>query len=423
MKKTYLDQNVYDAALERLRAVFDEFGRAVTVSFSGGKDSTVLLHMALLVAEEKNLLPLKTLFIDLEGQYSETIRHVCEMMDDPRVDGTWICLPLNLRNAVSHFQPHWACWDEAERENWVRPLPDHPSVISDVNHFPFFRHRMEFEEFVPEYEMWLAKQMGVEKLCCLVGIRSDESLNRFRTIVRENVGRYSDGGGNDWKWSSMKQGKGAKNTPKKAQNDPSIVNAYPLYDWRVEDIWIALGRNKWAYNRLYDWMYLHGTSLHDMRICQPYGDDQRVGLDQFHAIEPETWHRILQRVLGVNSGALYARQKFMGYGRGYGLPEGHTWKSYTKLLLNSLPPDVAAHYREKFLGFMLWWKNHRRSRGYKGIFDAGIKNPQTGKNIPSWQRMAECILKNDYWCHSLKFGQTKRIHEKQQALREKYRDL
>lgn len=417
MPKTYLDINVYDAALARLRAVFSEFD-AVTVSFSGGKDSTVLLHLALEVATEMDKLPIHVMFIDLEGQYAETIRHIETMMDDPRVDGSWICLPLNLRNAVSHFQPHWACWDEAEHARWVRPLPTHPSVINNPDRFPFFHYRMEFEEFVPAYEEWLAQELNVAKLAVLVGIRSDESLNRYRTVKRDNVARFTLADGSQPKWTTVKSG------PTKTRPDkPLVVNAYPIFDWHVEDIWTAIGKNSWEYNRLYDWMYLHGTTLHDMRICQPYGDDQRVGLDQFATIEPQTWARIIDRVLGANSGALYARQKIMGYGRGYGLPDGHTWKSYTRLLLASLPPDVAAHYREKFLTFMLWWKNHRRAYGVAGMFDAGIKNPQTGKNIPSWQRLAECILKNDYWCHSLKFGQTKNIHLKQTALKEKYREI
>jgi predicted phosphoadenosine phosphosulfate sulfurtransferase len=72
---------------------------------------------------------------------------------------------------------------------------------------------------------------------------------------------------------------------------------------------------------------------------------------------------------------------------------------------------------------MLWWKNHRRSRGYPGMFDAGIKNPTTGKNLPSWQRMALCILDHDYLCSSLKFAQVKQQAEKVDALKARYRDL
>lgn len=405
--KIYLDVDVYTAARARIRTVYEAFGRNVSVAFSGGKDSTVLLHLAIEVATEMGLLPVRAMFIDLEGQYEATIAHVTEMFDDPRVAGTWICAHLNLRNAVSFSQPHWGCWDPSARERWVRPMPTHPTVVSDTSGWPFWFERMEFEEFVPAYEDWLAEQAG-ERLAVLVGIRSDESLNRFRTFKRDNIGRW-----NGHKWTTEKS--------------DHVVNCYPIYDWGTEDIWTYVGRSGCRYNRLYDYMWLQGTGIHDQRICQPYGDDQRVSLDMFHEIEPETWERVLNRVEGVNSGALYARSGFLGYRGGMGLPDGlkghpRGWKVYTKLLLAGLPPDVAAQYREKFLVFMKWWRKNLKRCGHRRFLDEGITGA-TGKRLPSWQRMALCILKNDYWCHSLTFSQTTRVHEKQKALRAKYADI
>lgn len=57
----YLENNVFDEALERIRFVFDNH-EDILVGFSGGKDSTVLFHLALIVAKEKNRLPLKVFF-------------------------------------------------------------------------------------------------------------------------------------------------------------------------------------------------------------------------------------------------------------------------------------------------------------------------------------------------------------------------
>jgi predicted phosphoadenosine phosphosulfate sulfurtransferase len=51
--KIYNKQNVYDAALERIRYIYDEFPNII-VAFSGGKDSTVILELSLIVAKEKN---------------------------------------------------------------------------------------------------------------------------------------------------------------------------------------------------------------------------------------------------------------------------------------------------------------------------------------------------------------------------------
>lgn len=410
--KKYLAKNVYEAALERINFVFDDFDK-VCVSFSGGKDSTVLLHLTLQVARERNRLPIYAMFLDLEGQYRSTIQHIEEMIETPDVVPFWICLPINLRNAVSVFDPHWCCWDPDKRDMWVRGIPSHPCVISDPSYFPFFKYRMEFEDFVPLFGDWLASD---QQLAVLVGIRADESLNRYRAIVKDRASRHK---GMGW-------------TFRRTMN---TVNCYPIYDWRTEDIWTFIGKNDLAYNKLYDHMYLAGKSIHEMRICQPYGDDQRKGLNQFHKIEPDTWHRIVQRVSGANFGNLYCGQKMLGYNRGLGLPPGHTWKSYTKLLLKTLPEKSRLHYRRKFAVFIWWW---RVRGGVRFIPDTSNREMEAGKKAPSWRRLAMCILKNDFWCKSLSFAMTKDLYTKYYqpiekraqrpgdsllAIKEKYRSL
>ena len=46
MVREYLKQNVYDALLERLDFIFREFDN-IYISFSGGKDSGLLLNLLL----------------------------------------------------------------------------------------------------------------------------------------------------------------------------------------------------------------------------------------------------------------------------------------------------------------------------------------------------------------------------------------
>ncbi|MEP1486788.1 MAG: DUF3440 domain-containing protein, partial [Algibacter sp.] len=74
-----------------------------------------------------------------------------------------------------------------------------------------------------------------------------------------------------------------------------MIFSYPIYDWRTEDIWRYVGKEKLKYNKLYDYFYLCGISIHKMRICQPYGDDQRQSLEYYHEIEPETWSKVVAR--------------------------------------------------------------------------------------------------------------------------------
>lgn len=67
--KYYSKENVYDAALSRIRYLFDEFDNVV-VGFSGGKDSTICLQLSLIVAEEllklKHITGFSKLFKDTE---------------------------------------------------------------------------------------------------------------------------------------------------------------------------------------------------------------------------------------------------------------------------------------------------------------------------------------------------------------------
>ena len=51
IKKKYLEQNVYEAFQERLHFLFNEFDN-VFVSFSGGKDSSLLLNLVLKFRKE-----------------------------------------------------------------------------------------------------------------------------------------------------------------------------------------------------------------------------------------------------------------------------------------------------------------------------------------------------------------------------------
>lgn len=77
MPKKYLEKNVLDATFERLEFVFDNFDN-IYFSVSGGKDSSVMVQLANMVAKKKNK-KFDVLYIDFEAQYKLTIKHVYEL--------------------------------------------------------------------------------------------------------------------------------------------------------------------------------------------------------------------------------------------------------------------------------------------------------------------------------------------------------
>ena len=232
-----------------------------------------MMHLACAEARRRGR-KIGVLYIDLEAQYTCTIDHVREMVAlyGDVIDLHWVALPLHLRNAVSMAEPYWICWDPEHEERWVRRPP--PEATTDPSRYPFYapprtrrdgtRTAQEFEEFVDLFSHWYADGQAT---ACLVGIRSDESLNRWRTIAKARKSRIEGK-----PWTTWKGG--------------HVVNVYPIYDWRTEDLWTFHGRTGLPHNPLYDLMYKAGLSIHQMRICQPYGDDQRRGLAMWHVIEP-----------------------------------------------------------------------------------------------------------------------------------------
>lgn len=382
MGKIRLGLNVLDAAKKRLEWTFDNFEK-IYLSFSAGKDSTVMLHLAIEEAIKRNK-KIGLLLVDLEGQYKLTMEHAEEMINQYKeyLEVYWICLPISLRNAVSVYEPQWICWDKDRKEDWIREVPT--NAITDESFFPFFKKGMEFEDFVPLFGEWYSQG---KETACLVGIRADESLNRFRTIASNSKIKKDD----------------KQYTTKVTDN---VFNVYPIYDWKTDDIWIYHAKNKnKRYNELYELMNKAGLSIHNARICQPYGDDQRRGLWLFHLIEPNTWAKIVSRVSGANSGALYIQDN--GNINGYNKitkPDNHTWKSFAELLIESMPPKTKDHYKIKIGTFIKWWKD----RGYEnGIPDEAELSLEMAKKVPSWRRVCKSLLRNDYWMKGLSFTQHK----------------
>lgn len=382
--KKPLPKNVLTAAKERVSYTFDNFEK-IMISFSGGKDSSVMFHLVMDEAIARGR-KVGVLLIDLEAQYKKTMEHAERMFDKYKdyIDLHWICLPIKLRNAVSSYQPVWQAWDESAKDIWVRDMPKHSGVINIDNcPYDFFVPNLEFEEFIVMFADWYA---AGQPLATFVGIRCDESLNRFRTIAMAEKETH---GGN--RWTTRVVG--------------DVYNVYPIYDWKTKDIWVYHHKTGMDHNEIYDLMHQAGVPLSQQRLCQPYGDDQRRGLWLYHILESESWYRVVSRVNGANSGSLYINEtgNMTGYNK-ITLPPGHTYKSFCNLLLSTLPEVSREHYIERFRSHISGWKK----RGYLGdIPDFAPRELENKHWVPSWRRLCKVLLRNDWWCKGLGMTQPK----------------
>lgn len=432
MKNYNQDKSVYQASVERIKFIFDNFER-IYISFSGGKDSGVMLNLVLQYIKQNNIdRKVGVMIMDNEANYKLSTKFMLEIIDEniEYLDVYWCCLPISLPCTVSSFLTDWQCWGNNDRHKWIQQMPERDYIVNYQNHkFDFFRENMNYDEFWDKFGEWYSQGKST---ACLIGIRADESLNRFRAIANEE--------------KIMLQGQ--KWTKKNGKN---VFNCYPIYDWRTSDIWVANAKFGWNYNELYDLFYMAGVPVAKMRVASPFMSESKSSLNMYRVIDPDIWVNLCTRVHGANFVATYGKQ--ISY-HSFKLPEGHTWKSFTKFLLNTLPNDIAENFRRRFVQSLKYWGRTGRGlpeRIIKELQENNIEFKTNGntahgsktkqrviiKSCPdhldmlschnsdvlSWKRFAITILKNDHTCKYLGLAPTKDQAERQKQIMEKYKNL
>lgn len=422
--------NVYDAVQERLKLVFDNFDY-VYVSFSGGKDSGVLLNLC--VEYIRRHLPgrkLGVLHLDYEAQYAQTTEYVGRRLaeDADILEVYHCCVPFKVPTCTSMFQSYWRPWEASKKEIWVRDMPENCYTSDD---FGFFSDELWDYDFQQLFAQWLRRRKRSRRICCLVGIRTQESYNRWRTIHSDKNYRHFG----SVKWTHM--------------IDRNVCNAYPIYDWKTSDIWIANGKFHWHYNRLYDLYYQAGIPLGRQRVASPFISQALSTLAVYKVIDPDTWGRMVSRVNGVNFAGIYGNTLAMGW-KSIKCPAGFSWKQYMEFLLGTLPEETAENYREKLRVSIRFWRERGGCLSEETIQKLRERNVpiSVGKasayrtdklpvrmeylddidipefrEIPTYKRMCICIMKNDHACKYMGFTLTKKEQQLREKVMKEYRSL
>ena len=416
--------------------IFREFDN-IYISFSGGKDSGLLLNLTL--DYRNKYYPDRKIGLfhqDFEAQYtvtSEYVERTFERVKD-QVEPYWVCLPMATRTALSSYEMFWYPWDDTKKESWVRAMPQKEYVVHlDNNPITTYRYRMHQEDLARQFGRWYKMGHGNKKTVCLLGMRAAESLQRYSGFLNKKYG-YKD---ECWITQQFKD----------------VWCASPLFDWSSKDVWHANYLFGYDYNRLYDLYYMAGLKVSQMRVASPFNDYSKDSLNLYRVIDPEIWVRLVGRVQGANFGSIYGRTKAMGY-RNITLPEGHTWKSYTLFLLDTLPARLRNNYIKKFKTSIEFWhktgggldeenirelerhgyqirrngvSNYTLNKKTRIVFIGKIPDDtddiKSTKDIPSWKRMCYCILKNDHICRFMGFGMSKQQKKHIDIIRRKYQSI
>lgn len=352
-KRRQIAASVLDKAVERINTLFDRFDRVV-VSFSGGKDSTVCLNLALLVARERGRLPLDVYTFDEEAIHPPTVEYLARVAASPEVRFRWYCVPVQHRNACSRRQPYWYPWAPEDRHLWVRQLP--PGAITEL---PGFKRGMTMPECVP---LVFDRRHGM--VADIRGIRAQESLRRLQVVTH----RVEDN------WIA------------EPRNGHSFACS-PIYDWTTEDVWLATRHFGWDYNRTYDVFDKAGVTPHQQRVCPPYGEEPLGGLHQYAECWPDLWHAMIARVPGAATAARYARTELYGYG-GIEPPPGKTWRTWLEDLLRMWPDKQQVVIRKNVASMLA--SHARKTRGRDVPDDES--DPLSGL---SWKFLCMIALRGD----------------------------
>ncbi len=317
LSKIYKKTNVYEEALNRIRYLFDEFPNIV-VEVSGGKDSTIVFNLALIIAREKNRLPLKVMFIDQEAEWEATVNMIKTIMYNPDVQPYWFQIPIKLLNATSEREQWLHCWEPEREKDWIHPQ-DPISIKENI---------YGTDRFVNLFTAISNVEFKDQKTAYLAGVRTDESPTRLLSLT----------GSVTYNWITW-----GRVTNSRLQH----YTFYPIYDWGVSDVWKAINDNKWPYNSIYDAQFRYGVPIQKMRVSNIHHETAVSSLFYLQEMEPQTYQKLTNRIGGIDmAGKMGVDNYFVK-----DLPfMFSTWKEYRDYLLSVLFTDekTKATFKKEF---------------------------------------------------------------------------
>jgi len=322
----YTGKTVLEAARERVAFVFDNFENII-VSVSGGKDSTVLAHLALSEAHRRGRR-IGVFLLDEEVMYQSSVEQVEYLMGmfPEATKRMWLQVPFYLTNATSLVEGQLQCWEPGEHKKWMRPKradavkakpwgPEHEKIGNAAKGFGFYDAIAAFERL----------HAGA---AFLVGLRAaGESPNRWRAVVRNPVTI----GGRKIFWATRRE---------------KTISLYPIYDWNVHDVWRYIHDQNLRYSKIYDYQFRKGYHVNEMRVSSLIHERAFRSICDLPEFEPKTYERLLKRIKGI--ALAQEKGKDAKLFRARTLPKNFkSWRTYRDFLLKTHPDRERVHIFEK----------------------------------------------------------------------------
>lgn len=356
MGRLNLGTNVFDAAVERLTSLYRDNARVV-VACSGGKDSTCCLELAVLAARATNRLPVEAFFVDEEVSIPGTAEFIERTMQRPDVSlRVFVRSAYWFVNAFARSQPFYKAFDPAAKDRWLRqPFPNSEdakyrdlSNIVDIETYP-----------------WNWEAVDMVKV---VGLRAQESPRRSLAIHSS---------------------KGHLTQPNPTTQ---VISCRPIYDWTDGDVWLAIKKFGWDYNRAYDALYKANVRRKEIRIAPPVLGPQSLHvLTAARKIWPDWFERLCNRLDGVRRVVIHGKDTLTPKCK-----HGESWKQcFRRLCLKSPIPWIAKRARQAMDTAL---KNHAQhsTLPFPEVIPCLLCSGD--KTLGSWKRLTIALYNGDPIC-------------------------
>lgn len=266
--KHYIDSDVLTEAKKRIHHIYDTFDH-VFVSFSGGKDSLVVLELASECMRERGGKDsdIKVIFRDEELIPDEVLGFVQDIYNSHRFDMKYYCLQMIGHKMVLGKKETIIQWDATRRH--IRPMPEY--AISDPT--------VIYDQYTSNL---VCTEYAKGKICMMLGLRAAESLHRLNGIKSVKNNTHIAGSGNK-----------------------GISNGRPIYDWLEKDVFRYFYDRQIKYNPTYDAQMYNGQPL---RVSSTINAEISRYYDKFKKLYPVYFDQVLSLFPDLKLQMLYHKQ-------------------------------------------------------------------------------------------------------------------